>query len=184
MMLDIPRLETGRLVLRAPLAADHEPVAALLMDPVRARRFGVEPDRSRAWRWFAMNIGHWALRGYGYFVIEDKASGAPCGLTGIWCPEGWPEPEPDYAVFAGFEGRGIACEAAICARAWAYTRLDLHSVGPHIVPGNTRSITLAERISATCERTYTKPHMGEDTIYRHSSAVDLGLAPRMTEAVS
>lgn len=184
MRLNIPRLETDGLILRAPCTADYEAVAAFLMDPVRSRGFGVEPDRSRAWRWFAMNIGHWALRGCGYFIIEDKASGAPCGLTGIWCPEGWPEPELGYAVFAGFEGRGVAYEAAMRAREWAYTDFGLASVGSHIVPGNTRSIALAERMGATYERTYTNPYMGEDMIYRHPSAVDLGLTPRMTGAAS
>lgn len=184
MTLDISRLETDRLILRAPSAADYEPVAAFLMDPVRSRGFGVEPDRSRAWRWFAMNIGHWALRGCGYFIIEDKDSGAACGLTGIWSPEGWPEPELGYAVFGGFEGCGFAYEAAIRAREWAYTDFGLASVGSHIVPGNTRSIALAERMGATYERTYTNPYMGEDMIYRHPSAADLGLASRMAGAAS
>lgn len=177
MILDIPRLETDRLILRAPEAADYEPVASFLMDPVRAHGFGVEPDRSRAWRWFAMNIGHWALRGCGYFIIEDKASGQPCGLTGIWCPEGWPEPELGYVVFEGFEGRGFAYEAAMRAREWAYTDFGLSSVGSHIVPGNTRSIALAQRMGASYERTYKNPYMGEDMIYRHPSPADLGLAP-------
>ncbi len=177
MITDIPRLETERLILRAPAEQDIEPTIAFLMDPARSDGFGTEPDRSRAWRWFAMNLGHWALRGYGYFIIEDKASGQPCGLTGIWAPEGWPEPELGYAVFDGFEGRGIAFEAATRARAWAYADLGLASLGSHIVPGNARSIALAERMGATYERTYKTPYMGEDMIYRHPSPVDLGLAP-------
>ncbi|MEX1234673.1 MAG: GNAT family N-acetyltransferase [Roseovarius sp.] len=180
-MTQIPRIETDRLILRAPTAADIEPVIAFLMDPVRAAGFGVEATRGRAWRWYAMNLGHWALRGYGYFIIEDKASGQPCGLTGIWAPDGWPEPELGYVVFDGFEGRGIAFEAAMRAREWAYTDLGLTSVGSHIVPGNSRSIALAERMGARYERTYTNPYMGEDMIYRHPSPAELGLAARVTE---
>lgn len=177
MNLDIPTIETDRLILRAPEAQDYEPVAAFLMDPVRALGFGIEADRSRAWRWFAMNIGHWALRGCGYFTIVEKASGAACGLTGIWCPEGWPEPELGYAVFEGFEGRGYAFEAATRAREWAFTDFGLTTVGSHIVPGNTRSIALAERMGARYERSYANPYMGEDMIYRHPSPTELGLAP-------
>lgn len=184
MMFNIPRIETEHLILRAPEQGDVEATIEFLMDPVRAAGFGAEPDRSGAWRWFAMNLGHWALRGYGYFIIEDKASGLPCGLVGIWAPDGWPEPELGYVVFEGFEGRGIAYEAAIAARAWGYTELGLASVGSHIVPGNTRSIALAERMGATYERTYTNPHMGEDMIYRHPSAADLGLAPANAKAAS
>ncbi len=68
--LDIPRLETPRLILRGPTAADFEPLCAFLLDPVRSSGFGNEENRSDAWRWFALNIGHWALLGYGYFTVE------------------------------------------------------------------------------------------------------------------
>ena len=165
--LNIPRLETERLILRGPEASDFEAYCAFLTDPVRADGFRVEKDRPKAWRWFALNIGHWALHGYGYFTIEDKESGAPCGLTGIWNPEGWPEPEIGWVVFEGFEGRGIAREAATRARQWAYEDLGMTTLTSNIVPGNDRSIALAERLGARFERSYTNVEMGEDMLYRH-----------------
>ena len=165
--LNIPRLETDRLILRGPEASDFEAYCAFLTDPVRAEGFGVEKNRPKAWRWFALNIGHWALHGYGYFTIEDKQSGAPCGLTGIWNPEGWPEPEIGWVVFEGFEGRGIAREAATRARQWAYDDLGMTTLTSNIVPGNDRSIALAERLGARFERSYTNVEMGEDMLYRH-----------------
>jgi len=124
-------------------------------------------DRPDAWRWFALNVGHWQIHGYGYFTIEDKASGNPAGLSGIWNPEGWPEPELGYALFQEFEGKGIAYEASVRMRDWAFSDLGMTTLSSHIVPGNTRSIALAERLGATYERTYTNPHMGEDQIYRY-----------------
>ncbi len=165
--LNIPRLETDRLILRGPEASDFEAYCAFLTDPVRAEGFGVEKNRPKAWRWFALNIGHWALHGYGYFTIEDKESGAPCGLTGIWNPEGWPEPEIGWVVFEGFEGRGIAREAATRARQWAYDDLGMTTLTSNIVPGNDRSVALAERLGARFERSYTNVEMGEDMLYRH-----------------
>lgn len=45
-------------------------------------------DRSAAWRTLAVFIGHWALRGYGLFAVEDKATGAFIGRVGAWQPEG------------------------------------------------------------------------------------------------
>lgn len=165
--LNIPRLETDRLILRGPEASDFEAYCAFLTDPVRAEGFVVEKNRPKAWRWFALNIGHWALHGYGYFTIEDKESGAPCGLTGIWNPEGWPEPEIGWVVFEGFEGRGIAREAATRARQWAYDDLGMTTLTSNIVPGNDRSIALAERLGARFERSYTNVEMGEDMLYRH-----------------
>ena len=162
-----PRLETERLILRGPEATDAEPMIAFLLDRERADGFGGYDHRGDAWRWFALNIGHWQLRGYGYFTIELKETGAPAGISGIWNPEGWPEPEIGWVVFDGFEGRGIAREAAERVRRYAYEDLGLTTLTSNIVPGNTRSVALAERMGASYERTYMNYSMGEDMLYRH-----------------
>ena len=81
--------------------------------------------------------------------------------------EGWPEPEIGWVVFEGFEGRGIAREAAERVRRYAYEDLGLTTLTSNIVPGNTRSVALAERMGATYERTYMNYSMGEDMLYRH-----------------
>ena len=165
--LDIPRLETERLILRGPDASDFDAVAAFLMDKDRSWGFGHEPSRDLAWRWFAMSIGHWALHGYGYFTMALKETGTPCGLTGIWNPEGWPEPEIGWVLFEGFEGKGLAYEGALCARDWAYSDLGMTTLTSNIVPGNERSVALAERMGAVYERTYQNVNMGVDMLYRH-----------------
>lgn len=175
LQLTFPTLHSQNLTLRGPQAADFEPLCAFLLDHERAGGFGAEDDRPQAWRWFALNIGHWALHGYGYFTIVDRATNQPCGLTGVWNPEGWPEPELGWVVYAGFEGKGIAFEAATRARIWAYTELGLSTLTSNIVPGNTRSVALAKRLGATYERTYINVQMGEDDLYRHPSPTDLGL---------
>jgi len=162
-----PRLETERLILRGPEPSDAEPMIAFLLDRERADGFGGYDHRGDAWRWFALNIGHWQLRGYGYFTIELKETGAPAGISGIWNPEGWPEPEIGWVVFEGYEGRGIAREAAERVRRYAYEDLGLTTLTSNIVPGNTRSVALAERMGASYERTYMNYSMGEDMLYRH-----------------
>lgn len=175
--LNPPRLETKRLILRGPEPADFESLSRFLTDQERAWGFGAERDRPRAWRWFALNVGHWALRGYGYFTMVSKDDGAPCGLTGIWNPEGWPEPELGWVVFEGYEGKGLAFEGAERARAWAYDTLRLTTLTSNIVPGNDRSVALAERLGAVYERTYQNVEMGEDMLFRHPSPADLGIGP-------
>lgn len=161
-----PRLETENLILRGPEKGDAEAVIAFLQSP-RAEGFGRIEARGDAWRWFSMNVGHWQWHGYGYFVIEDKATGKPAGISGIWNPEGWPEPEVGWVVFDGFEGRGVAYEAAMAVRAWAYDSLGFTTLTSNIVPENTRSKALAARMGATYERTYVNPNMGEDELWRH-----------------
>lgn len=174
--LTIPRLETEHLILRGPKRDDFDPLCTFLLDRDRSWGFGTEKDRARAWRWFACSIGHWALRGYGYFTMEWKESGAPCGITGIWNPEGWPEPEIGWVVYEGFEGRGIAYEGAERARRWAYEVLGMTTLTSNIVPGNDRSAALAERLGAWFEREYDNVEMGTERLYRHPAPADLGIA--------
>ncbi len=161
-----PRLHSDNLILRGPEIRDFEPMAKFYADAVRAIGFGGSLKRDEAWRWFASNIGHWHIHGYGYFTIETK-TGDIAGISGIWNPEGWPEPEVGWVVYVGFEGQSIAYEAALRARIWAYEMLSMTTLTSNIIPGNIRSIKLAERMGATYERTYTNPNMGEGMLYRH-----------------
>lgn len=167
MLTNAPTLETDRLILRSPVHADAEAVIEFLCDEPHSKGFGHCDNRGDAWRWFALNVGHWQIHGYGYFIITDKDSAAPLGMVGIWNPEGWPEAELGWVAFANAEGKGIAYEAALRVRQWAYQDLGFTTLSSHIVPGNTRSIALAERLGASYESTYTNVHMGKDMIYRH-----------------
>ena len=166
-LTDAPTLETDRLILRSPEARDIEPMIAFLLDQERAAGFGAAPNRGEAWRWFALNVGHWHIHGYGYFAIEMKDSGETAGICGIWNPEGWPEPEIGWVAFAPFEGRGIVHEAAQRVRRYAYDDLGFTTLTSNIVPGNERSIALAERLGAWFEREYDNVHMGKERLYRH-----------------
>lgn len=171
----IPRLETQRLLLRVPEPADFDACADFLLDRERARGFGAEENRAQAWRWFACNLGHWAWHGYGYFTMQLKETGTPCGMTGIWNPEGWPEPEIGWLVYADHEGKGLAHEGALRAREWAYLSVGLTTLTSNIVPGNTRSEALARRMGAWFEREYDNVIMGREQLFRHPAPADLGL---------
>lgn len=163
----IPVLETDRLVLRAPQASDFEPVAAFFADADRSWGFGGPQNRNEAWRWFASMIGHWSLRGFGFWMVETKAEGDLIGMVGLWEPEGWPEPELGWVMFANGEGKGYALEAAKAVRNHAYSALGFATLSSNIFPGNARSVALAERMGAVKEREYENISHGTEMVYRH-----------------
>ncbi len=148
-----PVLETERLRLREWRAEDHTAFAALLGDEESARFIGGACGPEDAWRRMATQMGHWQIRGYGSWVIEEKATGAWVGYSGLWNPLGWPEPEVMWGLAPAARGRGYATEAATAARTHAYGRLGWKTAISLIAPANTPSQGVAQRLGATQEGT-------------------------------
>lgn len=165
-LIKIPTLETERLRLRAPTPADEAVYGAFLESP-RAAGVGGPFRASDAFDRMAMTVGHWHLRGYGRWIVADKATDAALGLAGPFMPVGWPEPEIAWTLFDGAEGKGYALEAARAARKYAYDVLDWDTVISLILPGNTRSEALAQKLGCTPDGTYTHDRFGPMTIWRH-----------------
>lgn len=162
----MPRLETERLVLRAFAPGDVESFAGFYGS--EASRYVGGPEQSYAtWRRIASYAGSWFLRGYGKFVVEEKASGKTVGIVGPWYPEGWPEPEIGWTVLPEFEGRGYAREAATRAISYAYEELGWTTAMSAIFQGNERSVKLAERLGAKHDGLAEVKPYGMLDIYRH-----------------
>ena len=161
-----PTLTTERLILRAPVLEDFEPYAAFFASP----RSGWEDgpiSRAAAWKEFAAVTGQWMLKGYGALSIEDRATGAYLGETGVFHPASYPEPELGWVLMAEAEGRGLAQEAARAVRAWAYRTLGLPTLVSYIAAGNARSIRLAERLGAVLDPAAPLPELDGCLVYRH-----------------
>lgn len=165
-LVGAPEIETERLRLRAPRGEDFEVEAAYWASP-RSEFTGGPQPRHDAWRTLATLIGHWAMRGYGWWTLEERGSGAVVGRAGLWFPEGWPEPEIGWTLFEGAEGRGYATEAARAARAHAYGALGWRTAISLIDPENARSEAVARRLGAAPEGEFD--HFGEwrARVWRH-----------------
>jgi len=148
---DIPVLETERLRLRAFRLGDFEGYAAMCGDPEVARYLTTRFDREQAWRHLAFLIGHWVLRGFGMWAVEEKATGAFVGRIGFAEPEGWPGFELAWTLARPFWGRGYATEGARAALAHAFTVLKKDRVVSLIHPENQASLRLAERLGERLE---------------------------------
>ena len=140
--------ETARLRLRHFAGRDLDWLAAAYADPESMRHIGDGRTLTRAetWRAIAGMLGHWALRGYGMWAIELKATGEAIGRAGFIDPEGWPEFELGWHLAKDHWGRGYATEAAAFALGYARERLGRTRVISLIRPGNAASIRVAERI--------------------------------------
>jgi RimJ/RimL family protein N-acetyltransferase len=141
-------LETERLTLRMLRPSDFDAYAEMCADPEIMRYLGDgRPlDRPLAWRNMAMLVGHWALRGYGHWAAEERASGEFVGRIGFWNPEGWPGFELGWTLRRSFWGRGYATEGARAALQFAFTRLEQPHVISLIQPENAPSIRVAQRL--------------------------------------
>ena len=169
-VLDIPRLETDRLILRGyEPARDFDRLADFYT--TEGSRFFLGPqDRYGAWRLACTFIGHWVERGFGLFAIEEKSTGDFVGMVGPWAAETWPEPELAYWLTADKAGRGYATEAALRARGFIYDDLGWTTVASAIEPDNTASIKLAKRMGATLDYEHPLPGGGKVIYYRHPGA--------------
>ena len=103
-------------------------------------------SRPMSWRYFAGVIGHWALRGFGFWAVEEKDSKRLIGGVGLWYPEGWPEPELAYWLMPQAQGKGYATEAGLKVIEVAFDVMRLETLVSYMNPENNASIRVAERL--------------------------------------
>ena len=155
------QLQTDRLLLRMFRESDLEAYASFCADPEVMRYLGEGKPLSRieAWRHLALVLGHWQLRGYGLWAVEERATGALVGRIGFWNPEGWPDFEVGWTLGRPYWGKGFATEGARAALQFAFTEMQRTHVISLIRPENANSIRVAERLSERLEsRTVVMGH--------------------------
>ena len=144
----IPVLDTERLRLRGFREHDLPALTAMNADAETVRHLGTgEPlDELGSWRQLTRVIGHWALKGYGFFAVEERATERFVGRVGLFYPATWPELELGWTIARPHWGKGYATEAALAARDWGFSALRLKRIASFIRPENERSIRVAEKI--------------------------------------
>ena len=145
-------METERLILREFRENDFGAYAAMCADAEVMRFLGGVMKRVDAWRQMAMFLGHWQLRGYGLWAVEEKATGEFIGRVGLLNPEGWPGLEVAWTLISAKWHQGFATEAARASVDYAFNVVKADKIISMISPENHPSIRVAERIGERFER--------------------------------
>lgn len=162
----IPVIETERLRLRAPRGADFPVYREFFGDADASHFYGGPLSPERAWRVLATDLGHWQLRGYGRWAIEEKAGGAMIGGCGLWWPEGYPRSELTWWITKAARRKGYALEASRAAIAFGYDVLEWPLVETHMNDENDAARRLVEALGGAAFARERFPDGLERTIYR------------------
>jgi RimJ/RimL family protein N-acetyltransferase len=164
----VPRLKTERLLLRGHRLDDFDAYAAIWGDPAVLRHIGGGKALTgeEIWARVLRSLGHWTALDFGYWLIEERASGGVVGEIGFarfrrdWEPglaaHLGDMPESGWVLAKSAEGRGIATEAALAIHAWGESQRGWTRTFCCVAEGNDASVRVAEKIGyiETARTTY------------------------------
>jgi len=149
---EFPVIETERLILRRHRKEDFVPCAAMWADLAVTRYIGGKPySEEESWARLLRYAGHWSIMGFGFWAIEEKASGSFVGEAGFADfkrdiePSIKGVPEIGWAFATLVHGRGYATETVRAAVAWGESHLESNRTVCLIHPANLASIRVAEK---------------------------------------
>lgn len=165
----VPVLETERVILRAHRNGDFDAYAAMWADPEVTRFIGKRArTREESWLRFLRHAGCWSLVGYGFWAVEDKATGSFLGEAGFHDlkrdlePSIEGIPEAGWGLVSKAHGKGFATEIIRTVLGWGGEHLGAEKSVCIIDPENEGSIRVAGKCGFR-EALRTSYH-GEPTI--------------------
>lgn len=161
------RIETSRLVLREFVHEDWPALHEHYSDPECTKfTFRRVLSEGESWRAMASMVGHWHLRGYGPYAVEERDTGVVLGAAGLWYPNDWPEPEIKWALNRKNWGKGFASEAVRGVQAMALVHVPNLQLISFIHSENASSLKVANAVGASLEKV-VEFRGGQWCIYRH-----------------
>lgn len=147
----IPVLETERLRLRGHSANDLHACHALWTNEQVLRFIGRPSTEEECWTRLLRYRGHWALMGFGFWVVEDKLDGRFVGEVGYMnfhreiTPTLGDTPEMGWALLPEAQGKGYASEAVAGVQRWGDVYFGSENALCLIHPENKASLRVAEK---------------------------------------
>ena len=148
----IPEIDTERLTLRGHRVEDLADCLAMWTDPGVTRYITGRPStREEVWGRLVRYVGHWALLGFGCWVVREKATGRFVGEVGFsnyereLKPPFGDAPEAGWVLAPAAMGKGYATEALGAAIAWVGAHFGPVRTVCMISPDNAHSLRVAEK---------------------------------------
>lgn len=148
-------IETERLRLRPHRVEDFDACCIIWGNPAVTRYIGGRPQtHEECWSRLLRYAGHWAMLGYGYWAVEEKATGRFIGDVGFsdFRRELDPSfgfgasPEIGWVLSTAVHGKGYATEAVRAALAWGEARFEHGRFVCMIHPDNSASSRVALKV--------------------------------------
>jgi RimJ/RimL family protein N-acetyltransferase len=144
-----PSIETDRLILRPPIAADFEGFCRFHSDPQATQYIGGLQSPAVVWRTMRVGAGAWHLDGFHFFSVLEKSSGDWIGRIGPLYPHQWPAREVGWGLCSSHWGKGYAREAAVAAMDYVFEELGWEDVIHTIDPRNIKSAAVAKALRSS-----------------------------------
>lgn len=154
--MDIPVLETERLILRGYAASDFDAFAAMWADHDVVHFIGGRVfSREQSWQRFLARAGGWQHMAFGFFAVIEKSSGQLVGEAGFHEARRLIEPPLEGTLEAGWalmpvaQGWGYATEAMNAAITWGAATYPGRRMTCLINVDNLSSMRVAGRLGFT-----------------------------------
>jgi RimJ/RimL family protein N-acetyltransferase len=148
----VPIIETERLKLRGHRMEDFRDCAEMWAHPDVVRYIGGRPfSGEEVWARLLRYVGHWQWMEFGFWAIEEKATGGFAGEVGFaefkreMEPPILGVPEIGWVLPPRAHGQGYATEAVRAVVAWGDERFGSKRTVCLIHPENLRSVRVAEK---------------------------------------
>ncbi len=147
----VPVLETARLTLRGHRPEDFAECVAMWSDPEVTRYIGGRPQsREEVWTKLLRYVGHWAVQGFGFWVVRERSTGRLVGEVGVGdfkrdLEPALSDPEVGWVLARWAHGQGFATEAVGAVLAFSAARLGPARLVCLIDPENAASIRVATK---------------------------------------
>ncbi|MFA6261004.1 MAG: GNAT family N-acetyltransferase [Bacteroidia bacterium] len=157
-------LETQRLVLRKLTLNDTAFILELLNSEGWIRFIGDRNVKNEEQAKYYLENGplkSYREHDFGLWKVDLKENGIPIGMCGLLQRPNLSEPDIGFALLPSYTGKGYAFECAAAVLELAFQSFHLEKLSAIVVPHNTASISLLEKLGFVFIKQFSFPNEQE-----------------------